>query len=75
VCGEIAGDPAAVPVLAGLGIRAFSLNPPGIPRVKDTLRGLDAAAASRWADGLPRCPTAAEVRRQAEAYLAALPPA
>jgi phosphoenolpyruvate-protein phosphotransferase len=75
VCGEIAGDPAAVPVLAGLGIRSFSLNPPGIPRVKDTLRRLDAEAASRWAAALLRCSTAAEVRRQAEAYLAALPPA
>jgi phosphocarrier protein FPr len=73
VCGEIAGDPAAVPVLAGLGIGAFSLNPAGIPAVKDTLRRLDAAAASRWAAELLACRTAAEVRRQAEAYLAALP--
>jgi phosphocarrier protein FPr len=73
VCGEIAGDPAAVPVLAGLGIRGFSLNPPGIPRVKETLRRLDASAASGWAEQLLRCRTAAEVRRQAEAYLAALP--
>jgi phosphoenolpyruvate-protein kinase (PTS system EI component) len=73
VCGEIAGDPAAVLVLAGLGIGAFSLNPPGIPQVKQTLRRLDAAAASRWAGALLRCPGAAEVRRQAEACLAALP--
>ena len=52
VCGEIAGDPAAVPVLAGLGVGCFSLNPPGIPRVKETLRRLDLAAAARWAAGL-----------------------
>jgi phosphoenolpyruvate-protein kinase (PTS system EI component) len=75
VCGEIAGDPVAVPVLAGLGVRCLSLNPPGIPQVKDTLRRLEAAAVSRWAEGLLRCRTAAEVRRQAVSYLAALPPA
>jgi phosphocarrier protein FPr len=73
VCGEIAGDPAAVPVLAGLGVGGFSLNPAGIPAVKDTLRRLDAAAASRWAVELLRCRSAAEVRRRAETYLAGLP--
>jgi phosphocarrier protein FPr len=73
VCGEIAGDPAAVPVLAGLGVGSFSLNPPGIPRVKDTLRRLDLASAGRWAEGLLSLPTAAAVRREASAYLAALP--
>jgi phosphoenolpyruvate-protein kinase (PTS system EI component) len=72
VCGEIAGDPAAVPVLAGLGVGSFSLNPPGIPRVKDTLRRLDLASAGRWAEGLLGLPTAAAVRREAVAYLAAL---
>jgi phosphocarrier protein FPr len=72
VCGEIAGDPAAIPVLAGLGVRDFSLSPPGIPRVKETLRRLDTEAASRWAGELLRCRTAAEVRRQAAAYYTAL---
>jgi phosphoenolpyruvate-protein phosphotransferase/dihydroxyacetone kinase phosphotransfer subunit len=73
VCGEIAGDPAAVPVLAGLGVGSFSLNPPGIPRVKDTLRRLDLASAGPWAEGLLGLPTAAAVRRETAAYLAALP--
>jgi phosphoenolpyruvate-protein phosphotransferase len=75
VCGEIAGDPAAVPVLAGLGVSGFSLNPPGIPRVKEILRRLDLADAGPWARSLPALPTAAEVRRRAAAYLASLPPA
>ncbi len=73
VCGEIAGDPVAVPVLAGLGVGSFSLNPPGLPRVKDTLRRLDLAQAGRWAEGLLGLPTAAAVRREASDYLAALP--
>jgi phosphoenolpyruvate-protein phosphotransferase/dihydroxyacetone kinase phosphotransfer subunit len=72
VCGEIAGDPAALPVLAGLGVRCFSLNPNGIPRVKETLRRLNAEAAAGWAHELLGCRTAAEVRRRATAYYAAL---
>jgi phosphocarrier protein FPr len=73
VCGEIAGDPQAIPVLAGLGVGGFSLNPSGIPRVKDTLRRLDAAAAARWAEDLLQERTATEVRRRAADYLDALP--
>ncbi len=72
VCGEIAGDPVAVPVLAGLGVTGFSLNPPGIPRIKETLRRLYIRKAGRWARGLPSLPSAAEVRRQAADYLASL---
>lgn len=73
VCGEIAGEPLAIPVLAGLGIRSFSLNAPGIPRIKETLRRLDVGSASRWADEILRCRTAAEARRRAAAFFAALP--
>jgi phosphocarrier protein FPr len=73
VCGEIAGDPVAIPVLAGLGVSSFSLNASGIPRVKETLRRLDAAAAVGWAEDLLRCGTAGEVRRRAAGYYDALP--
>jgi phosphotransferase system enzyme I (PtsI) len=73
VCGEIAGDPVAIPVLAGLGVSSFSLNASGIPRVKETLRRLDAAAAAGWAEDLLRCGTAGEVRRRAAGYYDALP--
>jgi len=73
VCGEIAGDPVAIPVLVGLGVSSFSLNASGIPRVKETLRRLDAAAAVGWAEDLLRCGTAGEVRRRAVGYYDALP--
>lgn len=73
VCGEIAGDPVAAPVLAGLGVNGFSLNPPGIPRVKETLRRVSVTEASRWARGLLLLSGAAEVRRRAAAYRQALP--
>jgi phosphocarrier protein FPr len=41
VCGELAGDPLAVPILLGLKVDELSLNPGGIPAVKAILRQLD----------------------------------
>jgi phosphotransferase system enzyme I (PtsI) len=41
ICGEMGGDPLAVPVLAGLGIRKFSMNRSAIAKVKRTLAGLE----------------------------------
>lgn len=38
ICGELAGDLTAVPVLLGLGLDEFSVSPPLIPGVKETIR-------------------------------------
>jgi len=40
VCGELAGDPAAAILLAGLGVAELSMAPSRIPEVKATLRSL-----------------------------------
>ena len=39
ICGEIASDPLAVPLLAGLGLRVFSVAPTAVPAIKATVRG------------------------------------
>ena len=38
LCGELAGDVQAVPVLLGLGLDEFSMAPASIPAVKDAIR-------------------------------------
>ena len=38
VCGELAGNPAAAPVLAGLGLRKFSMNASSVAGLKRALR-------------------------------------
>ena len=38
MCGEMAGDPANIPVLLGLGIDELSMNPQSIPEVKNAIR-------------------------------------
>jgi phosphoenolpyruvate-protein phosphotransferase/dihydroxyacetone kinase phosphotransfer subunit len=45
VCGEMGGDPRAIPLLVGLGIDELSMPPPLIPRAKQLVRELDFAAA------------------------------
>jgi phosphoenolpyruvate-protein phosphotransferase len=40
LCGELAGDPLAAPVLLGLGLDEWSMNPPAVPLVKQRVRSL-----------------------------------
>ncbi|MBN1180076.1 MAG: phosphoenolpyruvate--protein phosphotransferase [Anaerolineae bacterium] len=41
LCGELAGEPLAIPILLGLGLDEFSMNPPAIPTAKQVIRALD----------------------------------
>jgi len=38
MCGELAGEPLAIPLLLGLGLDELSMNPPAIPLVKQIVR-------------------------------------
>ena len=40
VCGELAGEPLAIPILLGLGLDEFSMNPPAVPLAKQIIRRL-----------------------------------
>ncbi|HJV35147.1 phosphoenolpyruvate--protein phosphotransferase, partial [Geomonas sp.] len=50
VCGEMAGDPVNAILLAGMGIRNFSLSAPNIPMVKEAIRRISLEEARRIAD-------------------------
>ena len=41
VCGELGGDPIAIPILTGLGLDELSMNAPAIPVAKQIIRQLD----------------------------------
>jgi phosphocarrier protein FPr len=62
VCGELASDPAAVPVLVGLGVTELSANAPAIPAVKQAVRKVELDAARALAEEALAVSSAAEVR-------------
>jgi multiphosphoryl transfer protein len=49
VCGELAADPLAVPLLLGLGVRELSVGPRAVAAVKEIVRATDLAAATKLA--------------------------
>ena len=51
MCGELAGEPLAAPILVGLGLDEFSMSPPFIPLVKQIIRNLDSNEMSALAKG------------------------
>ncbi len=49
ICGEMAANPKLTPLLVGLGIRSFSMNAAGVPRVKQAIRALDVGGCEAFA--------------------------
>ena len=47
MCGEMAGDPRYIPLLMGMGLREFSMQPGSLLEAKRVVRSLDAAALSK----------------------------
>jgi len=62
VCGEMAGDPRAIPLLVGLGITELSMSAPAIPRAKQIIRELEYEAVRARALAALKLETAEAVR-------------
>jgi phosphocarrier protein FPr len=62
VCGEIASEPIAAPLLIGLGVTELSATPPAIPLIKQAIRQCDLFRCRQVAEQMLRCTTAEEVR-------------
>jgi phosphocarrier protein FPr len=62
VCGELAADEAAAPILTGLGVRELSVAPAAVPGVKEAVRAVDLATATVAAVRALGLPDAAAVR-------------
>ena len=61
LCGEIAADARALPILLGLGLRVFSATPQALPRIHRELARHDLAACRDLAERAVGCRTAADV--------------
>ena len=62
VCGGIASDPQAVPVLVGLGVDELSCSIPAIPAVKAAVRSYSMSDCQALASQAVACSTPADVR-------------
>lgn len=62
VCGGLASDPEAVPLLIGLGVTELSVVPGQIPRLKARVRALTLGACRELAQRALKLGTAGEVR-------------
>ena len=62
VCGGLASDPEAVPLLLGLGVTELSVVPGQIPRLKARIRGLALDPCRELAQRALKLATATEVR-------------
>jgi len=63
VCGELAGEALAVPLLLGFGVDELSVSTPAIATVKQALRECSVREAQALAQRALACTSAAEVRR------------
>jgi phosphocarrier protein FPr len=62
LCGEIAGDPLAVPLLIGLGINELSVPLLAVPTIKETVRAVEMTHCRQLAAAALACGSATEVR-------------
>jgi phosphocarrier protein FPr len=62
VCGDAAADPAAIPILLGLGVRSLSVPPPALATVKQAVRGLHLGESAELARRALTLPSAGDVR-------------
>lgn len=63
MCGELAGNELATPILVGLGLDELSMNAPAIPAVKEVIRNLTLTRAKEIAAHVLNCDSAEAVRR------------
>ena len=72
ICGELASDPVAVPVLIGLGVNELSVSAANIPKVKAIVRAVHRPDAEQLGLQMLNCYTAIESRKMAGEFLESL---
>ena len=68
MCGEMAGDPTAVPVLLGLGLDEYSMSATSILKTRSFIKNLSTDKMKELADKALDCETEAGVQKLVEEY-------
>ena len=61
ICGEMSGDPLAIPILIGLGLRTLSMNLSRVPLAKELVRMVSAKQCNLLAHSCLKAPNSTEV--------------
>ena len=70
MCGEMAGDQKAVPLLVGMGLDEFSMSATSILRTRSLMKKLDTAKMQEYANrALTECSTMEEVLELSKEYV------
>lgn len=72
LCGELAGEPLAAPILLGLGLDEFSMSPARVPVIKQVMRKLKKDACQSLAAEVLTFMNAREVEEASQMFLANL---
>lgn len=72
LCGELAGEPLAAPILLGLDLDEFSMSPASVPLIKQVMRKLHKKACSELAERVLTLTDEQEVIEQSRLFLADL---
>ena len=62
VCGEMAADEAAIPLLLGMSVTELSVSAQAVPAVKAAVRRLDSRQCARLVERVLQAASATEVR-------------
>jgi len=74
ICGEIASDPAIVPLLLGLGVDELSITPPLVPPIKYIVRRLKLAECQELARFALECESSAEILARSQGIVSRAAP-
>ncbi len=69
LCGELAGEPIAAPILLGLGLDEFSMSPARVPIIKQVMRKLHRDACQHLAEVVMALGDDLEVARVSKAFI------
>lgn len=61
MCGEMAGDPQALPILIGLGLDEYSMNASNIPKIRYMASKIDSKEANKLVKEIIKCSNEEEV--------------
>ena len=70
MCGEMAGDQLAMPLLLGMGLDEYSMSASSILRTRSMMKDLDTKECAKWAnDAINLCYTADEMEKMIRKYV------